>query len=163
MTWYLNQMRVAAFVLLISVVSASSASAQASNSTWEFGLGPHVVVRGDSTTHNGGGITLARRYQRFAAVLEGSGTRREGHNDWRVVGGPRLTLGTTARSAFFVQVLAGTLIRSREADRAVLPGAGVDVRGTDSLAVRFQIDAPVERSEARTAKSARASVWLIVH
>lgn len=163
MTWYLGRMRVASFVLLISVVGASPAIAQTSNDTWEFGIGPHVVVREDSTTHSGGGITLARQYQRLAAVLEGSGTRREGHNDWRVVGGPRLTLGTTARSAFFVQVLAGTLIRSREADWAVLPGAGVDVRGTDSLAVRFQIDAPVERSEARTAKSARASVWLILH
>ena len=62
-----------------------------------------------------------------------------------------------------MHVLAGTLIRSREADWAVLPGAGVDVRGTDRLAVRFQIDAPVERSEARTAKSARAAVWLILH
>jgi hypothetical protein len=163
MTWYRSRMRVALFVLLISVVGAWSASAQASNSTWEFGIGPHIVVRGDSTTHNGGGITIARQFQRLAAVLEGSGTRREGHNDWRVVAGPRLTLGTTARSAFFVQVLAGTLIRSREADWAVLPGAGVDVRGTDALAVRFQIDAPVERSEAHTAKSARASVWLIVH
>ena len=60
-------------------------------------------------------------------------------------------------------MLTGTLIRQRDADWAVLPGGGVDVRWTDSLAVRFQIDAPVERSEARTAKSARASVWLTFH
>ena len=153
-------MRIASFVVVISVVSALSASAQASQDAWEFGLGPHVVLREDSTTHSGGGITIARRYQTFAAVLEGGVTRRHGHNDWRVIGGPRLTLGSTERSAFFLQVLAGTLIRQRAADWAVMPGAGVDVRWTDWSAVRFQIDAPVERSEARTATSARASVWL---
>ena len=96
-------------------------------------------------------------------MFEGGVTRREGHNDWRVAGGPRLILGTTARSAFFAQVLAGSLIRQRDADWAVLPGVGVDVRWANSLAVRFQIDAPVERSEARTAKSVRASIWLIFH
>ena len=64
-------------------------------------------------------------------------------------------------SAFFVQVLGGTLIRQRAADWAVMPGVGMDVRGTDWLAVRLQVDAPVERSEARATKSARASVWLI--
>ena len=156
-------MRIASFVLVISVVGALPASAQASRDAWEFGLGPHVALRDDSTTHSGGGITIARRYQTFTAVFEGGVTRRHGHNDWRLVGGPRLALGTTARSAFFVQVLAGTLIRQRDADWAVMPGAGVDVRWTDWSAVRFQIDGPVERSEARTAKSARASVWLIFH
>ena len=156
-------MRIASFVLAISVVGALPANAQAQQDGWEFGLGPHVVLREDSTAHSGGGITLARRHETFAAVFEGSGTRRHGHNDWRLVGGPRLALGTTARSAFFVQVLAGTLIRQRDADWAVLPGVGVDVRWTDWSAVRFQIDAPVERSEARTAKSARASVWLTFH
>ena len=156
-------MRVASFVLLISVMGALPARAQAPKDTWEFGLGPHTVFREDSTTHSGGGITIAHRYQTFAAVFEGGVTRRQGHNDWRLAGGPRLALGTTAWSAFFVQVLAGTLIRQRDADWAVLPGVGVDVRWTDWSAVRFQIDAPVERSEARTAKSARASVWLTFH
>ena len=156
-------MRVVSFVLLISVLGAWPASAQTSEDTWEFGLGPHVVFREDSTTHSGGGITIARRYRTLAAVFEGGVTRREGHNDWRVAGGPRLILGTTARSAFFAQVLAGSLIRQRDADWAVLPGVGVDVRWANSLAVRFQIDAPVERSEARTAKSVRASIWLIFH
>ncbi len=156
-------MRVALFVLLISVACAAPASAQASTDTWEFGISPHVVLREDSTAHSGGGLTVARRFQTIAAVLEAGGTRRHGHNDWRVVGGPRFTLGTTARSDFFVQVLAGALIRSSEADWAVLPGAGVDVRVTDSSAVRFQFDAPVERAEARTATSARASIWLVLH
>jgi len=156
-------MRVALFVLLLSVVVASPASAQASADTWEFGIGTQVVVREDSTTHNGGGITIARQYQRLTAVFEASGTRRGGHNDWRLAGGPRVMLGTAARSTFFAQVLAGTLIRTRKADWAVLPGAGVDVRWTESIAVRFQVDAPVDRSDARTSKSARASVWLILH
>ena len=154
-------MRLALCVLLISVVCASPASAQASTDSWEFGLGPHVAVREDSTTHTGGGIAFARRFETLAAVLEGSVTRRHGHNDWRVLGGPRLVLGTTARSGFFVQVLAGTLIRQREADWAVMPGVGVDVRWSDWSAVRFQFDAPIERSEAQTATSARAAVWLV--
>ena len=106
-------------------------------------------------------ITIARRFQARAAVVEAGGTRRHGHNNWRVVGGPRLTLGTTARSDFFVQVLPGVLIRTSEADWALLPGAGVDVGVTNSSAVRFQFDALVERSDARTAKSARASIWLV--
>ena len=159
--WYRSLMRLALCVLLISVVCASPASAQASTDTWEFGLGPHVAVREDSTTHTGGGIVFARQFRRLAAVLEGSGTRRHGHNDWRVLAGPRLRLGTTARSDVFVQVLAGTLIRSSEADWAVMPGVGVDVRWSDWSAVRFQLDAPIERAEAQTASSARAAVWLI--
>lgn len=137
------------------------ARAQASNDTWEIGLGPHVARREDSTVHNGGGITIARQFQATAAVLEASGTRRHGHNDWRVVAGSRLTLGAIARATVFVQVLAGALIRQHAADWAVLPGVGVDVEGTNSLGLRFQIDAPIERSEGHTAKSGRASVWLV--
>ena len=152
-------MRVALFVVLISVACATPIGAQAG--AWEFGLGTHVAVREDSTVHNGGGLTLARQYRRVAPVLEASGTRRHGHNDWRVAGGPRFTLGGSERSDFFVQVLAGALIRSAEAGWAVLPGAGLDVGVTDSSAVRLQFDVPVERSEARTAKSARASIWLV--
>ncbi|MDA0815906.1 MAG: hypothetical protein O2930_13775 [Acidobacteria bacterium] len=158
-------MRVALFVLhvvlLVTVVSPSPAAAQASTDPWEFGVGAHVARREDSTVHHGGGLTIARQYERVAAVLEASGTRRHGHNDWRVVVGPRVTLGPTVRSTFFAQVLAGTLIRQRAADWAVLPGVGVDVRWIDWSAVRFQFDAPIERSDARTAASARASVWLI--
>jgi len=154
-------MRVALFVLLISVVCASSARAQVSTDRWEFGLGPHVALRDDSTAHAGGGIVFARQFQALTAVLEGSGTRRHGHNDWRVLAGPRLRLNTIARSDVFVQVLAGTLIRQREADWAVMPGVGVDVRWTDWSAIRFQFDVPVERSEAQTAASARAAVGLV--
>ena len=156
-------MRVVSFVLLIGVACASPARAQTPTGTWEVGLGPHIVLRENFTTHNGGGITVARRFQRLAAVFEANGTRREGHNDWRLVGGPRFTLGTTARSAFFAQVLAGTLIRSRAADWAVLPGIGADVRWADWSTIRFQIDAPIERSDSRTAESGRASVFLIFH
>jgi hypothetical protein len=151
-------MRVALLLLLMCVCGAPPASAQSSDDTWEFGLGPHIVRREDSTTHHGGGITVARRYQSLTAVLEASGTRRHGHNDWRVVVGPRVMLGTTP---LFAQLLGGTLIRSNKANWAVLPGGGVDVRWTSSAAVRFQIDALVERSDGRTASSARASVWLV--
>jgi len=166
-------MRLASLVLLVGVTGASPVGAQVQVDPWEFGLGPHVVVREDSTSHNGGSITIARRFQRLAAVFEASGTRREGHNDWRLVGGPRWMVNETSSTAVSVQVLMGTLIRSGEADWAVMPGAAFDVRLADSAAIRLQIDAPIERSasytaswfrdqpEAVTAKSGRVSVLLV--
>ena len=155
-------MRVLCAVLFFSVVFASPANAQSSSGGWEFGLGPHVVFRESSSkTNAGGGVTVARRGQRFAAVVEASGTRREGHNDWRIVGGPRVMFGAGSRTSFFVQTLAGTLIRQREPDLAVLPGFGVDLRWAGDRAIRLQFDAPIERSEGRTASSVRASVWFV--
>lgn len=157
-------MRLCVLVLFLSVLHAVPAHAQASASRWEVAVGPHVVFReSSSSTHAGGGVTIARRYERFAGVLEGSGTRREGHNDWRIVGGPRLMFGGGSRATFFVQALAGAAIRQKEADWAVLPGFGVDLRLSDSRALRFQFDAPIERSSQRTTSSIRASIWLAFH
>jgi hypothetical protein len=155
-------MRVLCAVLFFSVVFASPASAQSSSGAWEVGFGPHVVFReGSSQTNAGGGVTVARRYERLAAVVEASGTRREGHNDWRILGGPRVMFGAGSRASVFIQVLAGTLIRQREPDWAVLPGFGVDLRWAGARAIRLQFDAPIERSEGRTASSVRASVWFV--
>ena len=139
--------------------SPSSSSGSSSSSSWEFGLGPQVVYR-DSSVHLGGGLTLARRFDRFAIAFEGSGIRREGHNDWRLVGGPRAIFGASDGSSYFVQVLAGTLIRQSEADWAVLPGAGFDA-AIGNRALRFQVDVPVDRVQGRTATSLRGSVWII--
>ena len=155
-------MRVLVLVLFFSLFFVSPASAQSSSGAWEFGLGPHVVFRESSSkTSVGGGVTVARRYQRFAAVVEGGGTRREGHNDWRLVGGPRVIVNPGARTSVFVQALAGALIRQRQADWAVLPGFGVDVRSSSGRAIRLQFDAPIERSEGRTATSIRGSIWFV--
>lgn len=152
-------MRLLVLVLFFSLFLASPASAQSSKA-WEFGLGPHVVFR-ESKTNVGGGVTVARRYRRFAVVVEGSGTRREGHNDWRIIGGPRVMINPGSRTSVFVQALAGTLIRQREADWAVLPGFGVDVRSAGGRAIRLQFDAPIERSQGRSATSVRGSIWFI--
>ena len=155
-------MRVLCTVLFFSLFLAAPARAQSSAGAWEFGLGPHVVFRESSSKTNvGGGVTAARRSQRFAAVVEAGGTRREGHNDWRIIGGPRVMFGSGSRASLFMQVLAGTLIRQREPDWAVLPGFGIDVRSTGGRAIRFQFDAPIERSDGRTATSIRASVWFV--
>ena len=157
-------MRLPTLILVLSVLYAAPAYAQAPASGWEVAVGPHVVFReSSSTTHAGGGVTVARRFERFAGVLEGSGTRREGHNDWRIVGGPRLMFGGATRATFFVQALAGAAIRQNKADWAVLPGFGVDLQLSDSRALRFLFDAPIERSSNRTASSVRASVWLAFH
>ena len=155
-------MRVLWTVLFVSAIFVSPASAQSTASAWEFGLGPQVVYREDpGSTHFGGGVTLARRFERFAIAFEGSGTRREGHNDWRAVAGPRLIFGTAGRPQFFAQALAGALIRSKETDWAVLPGLGVDIPVRGIRALRLQLDAPIERSEGRTATSVRGSVWFL--
>lgn len=154
-------MRLLILIVAVSVLFVVPATAQAQASRWEAAVGPHVVFReGSSSTHAGGGVTIARRNDRFAGVIEGSGTRREGHNDWRVVGGPRLMFGGGPRATFFVQALAGAAIRQNDADWAVLPGFGVDLRLSDSHALRFQFDAPIERSAQRTTSGVRASVWL---
>ena len=154
-------MRVLCTVLFFSLFFAAPARAQSSGATWEFGLGPEVVFReSSSSTHFGGGVTLARRFERFALAIEASGTRRQGHNDWRVVGGPRVIFGGDAKSSYFAQVLAGTLIRQNDSGWAVLPGVGVDVRA-GKRAVRFQIDAPVERSQGHTTTSVRGSIWFM--
>jgi hypothetical protein len=154
-------MRLLCTVLFFSVFFVSSANAQSPNDAWEFGLGPHVVFREGSTKiHLGGGVTVARRFEKIDAVVEAGGTRRDGHNDWRIIGGPRLMFGGGARTSFFVQALAGTLIRRNAADWAVVPGFGIDARWTDSRAVRFQFDAPIERSQSHTASSIRASIGL---
>src|SRR4029434_4725236 len=126
-------MRLLCAVVFFSAVFASPANAQSSNpssppsssssSSWEFGLGALVAYR-DGSIHLGGGLTLARRFDRFAIAFEGSGIRREGHNDWRVAGGPRAIFGASEGSSSFVQVLAGTLIRQSKSNWAVLPGVG---------------------------------------
>jgi len=148
--------------LFFSVLSATPALAQSSEGAWELGVGPHVVYReSSSSTHFGGGVTVARRFERFAVVVEGSGTRRQGHNDWRALAGPRLIAHEGSRTSFFVQALAGTLIRSSDADWAVAPGLGFDVSLAGARAVRFQLDAPIERAEGRTSTSVRGSVWFV--
>jgi hypothetical protein len=155
-------MRVPIAVVFFSAIFASPALAQSALPPWEFGAGPHIVYRESTeTTHGGGGVTVARRVGRFAVVLEAGGTRRDGHNDWRLVAGPRLTMAPDRPTSFFLQALAGTLIRSKEADWAVMPGGGIDVGLSGRRKLRFQIDAPIERSESRTATSVRASVWVL--
>ena len=148
--------------LCLTTLSVSPVYAQSSNGGWEVGAGPHVIFRETSdSTHAGGGVTVARRFEKLALVLEGSGTRRQGHNDWRAVAGPRLLFGTGARTSYFIQALAGTLVRSSDATWSVVPGVGVDVPAGDRRAIRFQLDAPIEKSDARTATSVRASLWFV--
>jgi hypothetical protein len=157
-------MRLLCTVLFFSAVFASPANAQTSSSSsgWEIGLGPQVVYRESTgTTHLGGGVTVARRFEKFAVAVEGSGIRRGGHNVWHVVGGPRAIFGASAGSSYFLQVLAGTLIRQNKSSLAVIPGFGFDARVGGTHALRLQIDAPIDRSLGRTTTGIRGSVWLI--
>ena len=155
-------MRLLCTVLFLATVFASPANAQSSSPGWEFGLGPQVVYR-ESTgaTHFGGGVTAARRLDKFAIALEASGTRREGHNDWHVVAGPRALFGASDRSSYFLQILAGTLIRQNQSSFAVIPGLGFNAAAGGRDALRFQVDAPIDRTQGRTSTSVRGSVWFI--
>ncbi len=155
-------MRLLCTVLFFGIFFAAPAQAQSSGGSWDFGLGPHIIYRESSgSTHIGGGVTLARRFGRLAGVLEGSGTRREGHNDWRVIGGPRVVFGSNPQASYFFQVLGGTLIRQNRSGWAVLPGLGVDVRAGGTHAIRLQVDAPIEHTQDRTTTSVRGSVWFV--
>lgn len=155
-------MRVLCAALFFSVFFAAPARAQSPDNAWEVGFGPHVIYREESSsTHFGGGFTVARTFQRIAVVLEGSGTRRQGHNDWRVIGGPRAIFGGDARSSYFAQALGGTLIRQNRAGWAVLPGLGFDVRSAGGRAVRILVDAPIEHIQSHTTASVRASIWFV--
>lgn len=151
-----------ALLLLFAVLILLPAQAEAQDG-WEAGFGPHLIRREDSSKiHIGGGVTVARRFGRFAGVVEAGGTRREGHNDWRTLAGVRVKLGDTSRrTVFFVQTLGGVLIRSRESDWAILPGLGADVRLSEKRALRVQLDAPIERAQSRTVAGGRLSVWLV--
>jgi len=145
-----------AVLLLISLGILLPVNAEAQDG-WEAGFGPHLIRREDSSK-----VHVARRFGRFAVVVEGGGTRREGHNDWRALAGVRVKFGDTSRrTVFFVQTLGGVLIRSRESDWAILPGLGADVRLSEKRALRVQLDAPIERAQSRTVSGGRLSVWLV--
>ncbi len=169
-------MRIVPVLFLVIFCSLIPARAQAQSSAgavappgaaaergWELALGPHLIRREHSSeSHFGGGVTVARRFGPLSGVFEGGGTRREGHNDWRALAGVRATLAGGDRVTLFGQGLAGTVIRQRSPDWAVLTGLGLDVRVSGSQALRFQLDVPVERSEARTVTGVRASVWFVL-
>jgi hypothetical protein len=157
-----RRMRLLCSVLFLCVVFASPSFAQSPAPVWEFGLGPQVVYRESSgTTHIGGGVTAARRFDKFAIALEASGIRRQGHNDWHIVAGPRAIFGKSERSSYFLQVLAGTLIRQNQSTFAVIPGLGFDAHAGASHALRFQIDAPIDRAAGHTSTGVRGSVWFL--
>jgi len=138
-------------------------SAAVSGRGAELALGPHLIWREHSSgAHAGGGLTGALGSGRAAGVIEASGTRRDGHNDWRALGGARVTLFDAVGTRLFLQGLAGTLIRSGKADLALMPGLGLDIGRSGARAVRLQVDVPIERSQGRTSTGARASIWLVV-
>jgi len=160
-------MRMAVLVLVCACASFVPARAGAqtpagAGSGTEVALGPHVIRREHSSrTHVGGGLTVARRWGWGTGVLEAGGTRRDGHNDWRVLAGTSTAIVEGPGARLYVQGLAGALIRSSKAGFAVMPGVGVDVRTSGARAIRLQLDVPVERSESRTVAGVRASVWLV--
>ncbi len=92
---------------------------------------------------------------------EASNTRRDGHNDWRALVGPKLRLGG-GRVTTYVHVLAGALIRNGASGPAVLGGLGFDIGGTGRIGLRLQADVSHDRANGVYATGGRGSVWIVV-
>lgn len=122
-------------------------------------LGGIIAFGGDGAGATpGGGIALGVGRQRAEFVAEASVGRRDGHNDWRLLGGGRLWLVAGARVGLFAQAQAGALVRSGESALALTGGAGVEWRGGGRLAVRLLADVV---NDAREHTSGRFSLWFV--
>lgn len=110
----------------------------------------------------GAAVAGAYRFGRAALVAEASGIRRDGHNDWRVLGGGRAWLLDGPRGGLYTQAQAGTLIRNGQAGLALAVGLGAEWRGAGRLAFRVQADATRDRANGIRADGFRASAWLVL-
>lgn len=121
---------------------------------WEVAFGPHVL-RQDEATHGGGAVAVAYVMNRVTANVQAGWTRRAGHNDWRVMAGPRLVLTESGRIGLFVHGLAGVVIRNSASRFAWAAGGGANIRGNGRLGFRLQL-------EALSDTGGRASAWVVI-
>lgn len=98
----------------------------------------------------------------LALAGEATITRRDGHNDWHALAGPRLTLLSNARTRVFLQVLAGTVIRQKDARFSAQLGGGVDVSVGSRTSLRFQLAGLRDQTSGDTLSSGRLSLGLVV-
>lgn len=162
-------MRIWIVSLTLVALSAGTASAQtqgqpsANAGRLEASLSAHGLRREDaSKTWPGGGFGLAWNAERLAIAAEGTITRRDGHNDWHALAGPRVALVTTPRTRLFVQLLAGTIIRQKEARASGLLGAGLDVSLGTRAWMRVQAAGLLDKAEADSLTSGRISIGFVL-
>jgi len=155
-------------VLLLSVLILSAFAAPAwaqapSSSSAEVAVGVVGSWReGTAGGAPGGGVGVALRAGRLDATAEASGVRRNGHNDWRIVGGPRLWISVGPRGGVFAHGLAGVLIRNDQSGLALVAGLGAEWRGGGRVAFRVQADVTSDRANGVRANGARGSAWVVI-
>ncbi len=156
-TWIVS----VAFVVL--GVGIAHAQAPSDPGRLEGSLSVHGLRREDSSkTWPGGGLGLAVHGRRIALASEATVTRRDGHNDWHALAGPRVALVTTARTQVFLQLLAGTVIRQKEARLSGQLGGGLDVNLNTRTRVRVQLAGLLDQTEGDSVTGGRISIGIVV-
>lgn len=151
--------------LTLVALSAGSPAAQSPSSATgaEGSVMVHALKREDSSKiWPGGGVGAALNGRRLALAGEATITRRDGHNDWHALAGPRMALFSSTRARVFLQVLAGTVIRQKEARFSAQLGGGVDVALTPRTSLRFQVAGLRDQTAGDTLTSGRLSFGLVV-
>ncbi len=156
-TWILS------IVFVVLGVGIAQAQAPPDPGRLEGSLSVHGLRREDSSkTWPGGGFGLALNGRRIAIASEATVTRRDGHNDWHVLAGPRVALVTTTRTQVFLQLLAGTVIRQKDARLSGQLGGGLDVNLNTRTWVRLQLAGLLDQTEGDSVTGGRISIGIVV-
>lgn len=132
-------------------------------SQWELAAGVIGSWRDGSRSGAPGlGVMFGFSSGRPAFVAEISGVRRDGHNDWRALGGLRLGIVEGSRGALFAHAIAGLMIRSGKSGLALGAGLGVEVGGPGRSAFRLQAEVTSDTANGRRAAGGRVSAWVVV-
>lgn len=158
-------MRTCLVCLTLVVLSAASLAAQSTPTSGgaEGSVTVHALRRDDSSkTWPGGGVGAAWNGSRLALASEAAITRRDGHNDWHALAGPRVLLFSHPRTRVFLQVLAGTVIRQKEAQFSAQAGGGVDISLSPRTSLRFLLAGLRDHTSGGTLSSSRLSLGFVV-
>jgi len=149
--------------LVVLAVGVLRGQAPADPRRLEGSLSVHALRREEaSKTWPGGGFGLAWNGRRVALAGEGTVTRRDGHNDWHALAGPRITLGTTARTRLFLQVLAGAVIRQKESRLSGQLGGGIDVSLNTRTSMRVQLAGLLDKTDSDSVTGGRLSLGIVI-
>lgn len=154
---------VVSVALIVLSGGALQAQAPADPGRLEGSLSAHGLRREDSSkTWPGGGFGLAWNGRRVALAGEGTITRRDGHNDWHALAGPRVVLLATTRTRVFLQVLAGKVIRQKQSQLSGQLGGGLDVNLNARTWVRVQLAGLLDKTEGDSVTGGRLSVGIVI-
>lgn len=150
-------------VVFVGVTDVDAQTRTPATGQWDVAFGVSGTWRdGSDGGSPGGGVAVGYRRGRATPFLEASGTRRDGHNDWRALGGLRLWLRDGTSAGLYVHGGVGALIRNSEAGAALNAGLGAEWRTAGRVAFRVQGDLTRDRADGVTATGTRVSVWAVV-